>query len=249
MTLTLPIKLQSEPVIAYKVAELNSVRDGKFTFRGASSSGLAYGIDEDAKCFFGHDEDGHEPHDRVDCTCGFYGWKHIDPSLDRDYFDHEAHRRVLLKVEFSGEIVEYEYGYRAEHQRVVALGIGGCDFCNGSSKYLSAYITPNGEKCCKACRVRGQVLLSLEDVSKITGIKCVQLPRNADMQTRTNTQLGCTVVYTIIAAILFAIAIAITKSANVVLWMGLTLIAGLFVSTWVADWTWRKSRNINALLD
>ena len=56
---------------------------------------------------------------KLSFTCGFHGFKEIDFLVKaRNKFMVHFERTILL-VELSGRIVEHEFGYRAQHQRII----------------------------------------------------------------------------------------------------------------------------------
>ena len=55
------------------------------------------------------------------CTCGFYSYK--DRSRSWVAFNAGDVSRALARVDLSGLVVEHQYGYRAERQRILALEV------------------------------------------------------------------------------------------------------------------------------
>ena len=51
-------------------------------------------------------------------TCGFYSYK-LDHHPNETYVWYEEVNKVMALVELSGVVVEHEYGYRAEKQKVI----------------------------------------------------------------------------------------------------------------------------------
>jgi hypothetical protein len=62
-----------------------------------------------------------------DCSCGYYGWKERRFEGHQP-FGHLGHYATATtawqpwaEVDFYGQIIEHEYGYRAERQRILAI--------------------------------------------------------------------------------------------------------------------------------
>jgi hypothetical protein len=93
-------------------------------FRGVTLGAReAYRGEDDATCAAA---DGHRaPH--VDCSCGF----HALPRPSRLFTS--TRDVVLLEVELSGRVVHHADGFRAEHQRVLAVRFPrSCQCCVGT---------------------------------------------------------------------------------------------------------------------
>lgn len=85
-----------------------------------------YGVFDLAQCVHVHD---HVP-PRIDCSCGFYAWNERELAAG---FIHPA-TCALLEVELWGRFEEFEHGFIAAAQRVVAGEIlGWCSKCFGET--------------------------------------------------------------------------------------------------------------------
>lgn len=112
----LPVVHQTEPVIAWKLANFyGSGATGGLEFHPITGHD-PYGVKAIAQCFIGRISTHKAP--ALYCSCGFYGLK----SVSRVGF-YLAHT-FLLKVEFSGRVIECDLGYRAERQKIIAVYYG-----------------------------------------------------------------------------------------------------------------------------
>ncbi len=112
----LPERQADEPVRATKRSRLAVDQDtGQFTF-AALYSQAPYGVEARAECTmamrFAVEHHAPEPL----CQCGFYAYKPSHGALSELFLFPMA---VALDVELSGRVIVHEYGYRAEHQRVM----------------------------------------------------------------------------------------------------------------------------------
>lgn len=70
---------------------------------------------------------------QASCSCGYYAVR------DRDRLAGWHHQgAVLLDVELFGKVIVYEHGYRAERQRILSVGIGGCWYCQTEPSHVCA---------------------------------------------------------------------------------------------------------------
>ena len=117
----LPRESTDTAIVGWKVARLQLAHDGTIRLGGVGLS-HAYKIDDEAKHvargwpdkFAGSVQDVPSP---LHCgTCGFYATtkEHLR-TLYHDYTD----RVVTLEVELYGTVVEHEFGWRAQRQRIL----------------------------------------------------------------------------------------------------------------------------------
>lgn len=131
------------PILATRMAALRFAGDGKHW--AAVVKGTAFGVDTVAVCnggssglfggvYFGDPAVMGEPHKvpHPDCTCGFYGV----PLGKNDYTTDRQYVRLL--VELAGDVIECEYLYRAEHQRVIECQLPRCKYCGKPSEVALA---------------------------------------------------------------------------------------------------------------
>lgn len=107
-----------EPIRAVKRARLRVSPDGRSATLSGLTLGGRYDVEDDARCPRGcvRPADG--------CDCGFYA---LRPEAEERVL-HPSGRllrvtSVRLDVELSGAVLEYELGYRAQHQRVLRVMI------------------------------------------------------------------------------------------------------------------------------
>lgn len=121
-------ELSLEPEVAFKTAQVLVARDRDAALLSGVTEGRAYEADADAKCR----RPNCEP-PGLDCVCGFYAFRSHDEAarmLGRTIGYYGVRPTALLTVEFEGEVLEYERGFRAEHQRVLSVAFTlGCDLC------------------------------------------------------------------------------------------------------------------------
>lgn len=112
----------SDAMRGHKVAQLIVGDDGAWL---AGVTSLRYGVDGLAHC---RRRDCRPP--GLDCRCGFYAFRDRRDAvalLRRLTSQHPARSYALLTVDLDGEVLEYEQGYRAQRQRVLAVEVaGGC---------------------------------------------------------------------------------------------------------------------------
>ena len=130
-------ELSLEPEVAYKTAQvLVAVDLGGALFSGVTE-GRAYAPDAEAAC---KRRDCTPP--GVDCVCGFYAFRdrrEAAAMLGRTLSYYGVRPTALLTVELEGEVLEYERGYRAAHQRVVEVAfVRGCDLCERFGEHREA---------------------------------------------------------------------------------------------------------------
>ncbi len=172
----LPTERIQESVRAWKRARLR-VDGGTLRFEGTGVP-HTYSV-EDTAVHSPSYSTGADPHPSPDpnfaCrTCGFYAmsdrnalpilrWEYVNSTLD-------------LEVELSGTIIEYEKGYRAQRQRVLAVWVDRhCGVCRSVSDAPPAataeglrvvegnYVVPS----CRSCTPLG--LVSLSEASGLLG--------------------------------------------------------------------------------
>jgi hypothetical protein len=101
----------------FKGADLVLTREG-VRFR-PFSHGTPYAAEDDSACR----GDVKPVRHMRGCTCGFYGYRDLAAARVHPQLTPSS---VLLEVVASGEVLEYERGYRFSHQRVIALEVGRC---------------------------------------------------------------------------------------------------------------------------
>lgn len=180
----LPERRTQETVTAWKRAHLLMGPDGGFLFSGVMSS-HRYGLDaeaihvQSAGGFYGvtQDHPSPDPTFQLCHVCGFYGMNKETylAELGWEFGDWT----VGLEVELSGTIIAYERGYRAQHQRVLAVWVDRtCYPCGfglpGKGRPAEGLkIAPNGLvdtpvfPGCSACCTSG--LMSLSEVAGLLG--------------------------------------------------------------------------------
>lgn len=121
-------ELSLEPEVAYKTAQVLVARDRDVALLSGVTEGRSYDADADARCR----RPNCEP-PGLDCVCGFYAFKSYDEAarmLGRTIGYYGVRPTALLTVELEGEVLEYERGFRAQHQRVLSVSFTlGCDLC------------------------------------------------------------------------------------------------------------------------
>jgi hypothetical protein len=124
------------PILAHRYAQIVSTPDG-FMFKSVTDYGTTFGIDAEAACRvhattrgmawsygLGPMPEWMKPHrpPGAHCQCGFY-------AVPADKLPEYRYSGVPLLVELSGRVIEHEFGYRAEHQRIVEVGRPMCPGC------------------------------------------------------------------------------------------------------------------------
>jgi hypothetical protein len=114
----IPEVLVDEPIRAVKRARLRASPDGRSATLSGLTLGGRYAVEDDARC----------PREcslpTGGCDCGFYA---IRPEVEEQIFGSSERllraTTVRLDVELSGTVLEYELGYRAQHQRVLRVTV------------------------------------------------------------------------------------------------------------------------------
>lgn len=105
-----------EPIRAVKRARLRIAPHGRAATLSGLTLGGRYDVEDDARCPRGCTRPA------GGCDCGFYA---LRPEAENHVFrTSERLQRattVRLEVELSGAVLEYELGYRAQHQRVLRV--------------------------------------------------------------------------------------------------------------------------------
>lgn len=116
---------------------------GRPSFQGVGAH-YGYGVDDEAKCradryglrvqFLGQTIGEEYPlahaAPRLDCGCGFWAYRSADAPV-------EYPNAAYLDVELYGRIIEFEKGYRAQHQRVMRVTFDNwCYDCGQPAKGL-----------------------------------------------------------------------------------------------------------------
>lgn len=139
------------PILAHRAAKITVTRSG-LTFAAINNQFGTFGVDADAQCgrmshegitsavtqivrMYGvtHNEAlrmlGVSEHEAPDlhCGCGFY-------AVPADVAAQHSADTVDLLVELSGRVIEHETGYRAGHQRVIAIQAEPCPLCGEPSQ-------------------------------------------------------------------------------------------------------------------
>lgn len=121
-------ELSIEPEVAHKTAQVLVAADGRSALLSGVTEGSAYKVDADAAC----KRSNCEP-PGLDCVCGFYAFRSRSEAarmLGRTIGYYGVRPTALLTVELEGEVLEYERGFRAQHQRVTSVAFTlGCDLC------------------------------------------------------------------------------------------------------------------------
>lgn len=109
-------ELSVDPQVAYKAARVVVRADGRRAALAGVIRDCLYDVDSAAVCR----PRGCRP-PGLDCDCGFYALKRRANAValaTGGPAGHWAGLRALLTVELSGEVLEYERGYRAAFQQV-----------------------------------------------------------------------------------------------------------------------------------
>jgi len=118
VTPSTPRRTAEEPIKAWKVAQLVKhplLNNGVAVFTGVGYGNLSpYGVEAEAECPKRFDGPSHS---MFTCTCGFYAVK--DRRVAENMLGPDD--VVLLEVELYGTVLHFEDGYRAQHQRVMAV--------------------------------------------------------------------------------------------------------------------------------
>lgn len=117
-----------EAETAFKTAQVLVATDLSEALFTGVTEGSAYRSEDAASC----KRAGCTP-PGYDCVCGFYAFRsraEAAAMLGRTLVYYGVRPTALLTVEFDGEVLEYERGYRAAHQNVVAVEfVTTCDLC------------------------------------------------------------------------------------------------------------------------
>ncbi len=116
--LALPEAEDDQPRRGYKTAQVLIAPDRSAARLKGITVGGSYEADDEASCVRGCTPPA------LGCTCGFYALKRRDEALDllRETLAANGLRhKALLTVDLDGEVLEYERGYRGEHQRVMGV--------------------------------------------------------------------------------------------------------------------------------
>lgn len=179
------------PILARKGAFL--VRTGQgFAFTGLTDQlgGQTYGVDENAVCarqtvpLLVTQRDGTgriisafyeppiDPHPGEEapvwgCTCGFYAVLY-----DTEAFYSIPNSAVLLDVQFSGKVIVYTGGYRAQHQQVLSVKVPpACHGCGCKSEQLFIDSASNHVIVgCDSCVYRSAEEIVIEEIGVSLGI-------------------------------------------------------------------------------
>jgi hypothetical protein len=107
-----------EPIRAVKRARLRISPDGRSATLSGLTLGGRYDVEDDARCPRGC----RQPADG--CDCGFYALRpEVESHVFRTGERMQRATTVRLDVELSGAVLEYELGYRAQHQRVLRVAV------------------------------------------------------------------------------------------------------------------------------
>lgn len=122
----------------WKVAQVLLGPEGQVRLAGVAIGG-SYAVEDRAVCVLGR---RHTP-PALTCECGFYAFRDRERALDlmarRMGWDHTIVVRVMLEVDLTGTVIECEYGYRAEQQRVLELRIlPWCADCAAAGRLVPA---------------------------------------------------------------------------------------------------------------
>ncbi len=115
------------PIIAYKTADLTIRKGGPPRLR-SHFTGWEYNGADRAFCRKTSGQTVRDTFHRppiLDCACGFYAVNTFD-RVQREY--GRMFGAVLLEVELFGKVIVHEYGYRAERQRILHVGLPSCFF-------------------------------------------------------------------------------------------------------------------------
>ena len=116
--LALPEKHDDQARRGYKAAQVLITPDLTSARLKGITVGGSYTADDAASCVRGCSPPA------LGCTCGFYALRRRDEALDlmRETLAANGLRhKALLTVELDGEVLQYERGYRGEHQRVMGV--------------------------------------------------------------------------------------------------------------------------------
>lgn len=165
-------RVTTEPLKAWKAALLQQ-RDGRGIVLRAVTWDHFHKPEDQAICKKDVEANRNPEHSapQLDCTCGFYGRPyHVDVDQAKEF----TVGTVRLDVEFYGKVIEHQFGYRAEHQRILKLWLpANCAICHGLSGTLS-FISNSAATLCKSCIDEhkedvGLVAFSATDISNALG--------------------------------------------------------------------------------
>ena len=175
--LNLPKVYSDESIVGYKAAYLYQRVDSSnldLFFVGLRGQ-EEYLVDSNAVCGKG----GKHTSPEITCYCGFYMFKNKE-SAQNALLVRGAN--VLLTVEAYGDIIEHEFGYRAEEQVVMRVEVGPvCRICGSTADGMiekNAYDTKILASCCTLCAKRENVKLHhLIDIANNLGTEVTFAPR------------------------------------------------------------------------
>ena len=159
----LPLVETDEPLLGFKYAELRGRRSprmypsGRFWRRPYEHRHAAR-----AEC-----HRRRHPAPALDCSCGFHAVQAVTDLPE--VTDHHA-RHVVLRVEFSGTVVEHERGLRGEQQTVLGvLFPGACARCGApANRVLRDRVWAS---VCPECAARmGRRALTRADAASLLGV-------------------------------------------------------------------------------
>jgi hypothetical protein len=175
----LPHVKETLPILAHRAAHLRA------TTKGIRLFSLAHGpleIEGDAVCACAYYdlEPSHLSPRHSECpadlgACGFY-------AVPADIEAQHGLNTVDLLVELSGKVIEHEYGYRAQHQRILEVRVQSsqCWFCRSVPTHLrfDAYTDARPECCGPHDDVVGWGYgVSFERVGEILGVPVGLMPK------------------------------------------------------------------------
>ncbi|MBW3603836.1 MAG: hypothetical protein KY460_02805 [Actinobacteria bacterium] len=124
-----------DAVRGYKIAQLIVGPDDDAWLAGVTS--LRYRVDALARCR----RRGCVP-PGLDCRCGFYAFRDRARAVElltKLTARHPARSYVLLTADLDGDVLEYEFGYRAQRQRILRIEMqGACTRCLRDGQHTPA---------------------------------------------------------------------------------------------------------------
>jgi hypothetical protein len=179
------------PILAHRAARLRTARGGLTLAtlnRKTGDKPVTFGIDEDAKCYCGMDQLSTwvasyttttsnlnfgrigSKHSVVPAVDGHCGWYAVPSDVDAW---HEPNTVDLL-VELSGRVIEHEKGYRAEHQRVIEIGLPGCWLCGQPSTHALFDTDECQRFACGNHLAPGLTAICADDIQLVLGVPVVE---------------------------------------------------------------------------
>jgi hypothetical protein len=126
-----------EPIRAWKTGGIRLNVEGGAVFVPAAHTRAFYHAIDTAVCTVCKEDDRHDA-PKLDCTCGFYAMK------TREGVDWHG---PLYEVELYGRVIEGEFGYRAEKQRVLCAHLPETCKCGKACDSIATALDTVGVGC------------------------------------------------------------------------------------------------------